>query len=662
MAAPGIVRTIAARCRRCYHCIRNCPARAIKVEAGQAMVMPERCIGCGNCIRVCAQSAKEIQDAVPAVTEMLADRSRPTLACLAPSFPVVLDGLQPGQLVAALRRLGFAEVLEVAFGAELVAHAYTRLEGPGPVITTACPALYTYVEKYMPSLRGYLAPIVSPMIALGRLVKTRYRPEARVVFIGPCVAKKAECTDPAVAGAVDAALTFAEMRRMLQAAAIDPTALAPEEFSGPRPSLGRIFPVPGGLTRAATLQADVLDDSVVVTEGVDRALQALRELEAGRLHARFLDLLLCEGCIGGPVAESASSPLSRKEAVCAYVRSTQPESRPPDVEKYADLDLSREFRGESIALPQPGEAQIRAILASVNKHSKEDELNCGACGYNSCREKAVAVFHGLAEATMCLPYLIDRLEATCEQLATSKQELEMAEEQLIRSEKLASMGQLAAGVAHELNNPLGTMLIYAHLLLRSLPADDPRRADLELMAGEAERCRGIVASLLNFARQSKVDLQPANLNEIVADSLAAVDKHPQFARVTFKRDLDPHLPEAMLDAAQIKQALINLLTNAAEAMPQGGEIRVATGAESPDHIWVVVADNGVGIPEEHLGSLFAPFFTTKPVGKGTGLGLAIVYGIVKMHQGQVEVNSRPGQGSTFTIILPLQPPGREEAR
>jgi len=652
----GIVRTIADRCRRCYTCIRHCPAKAIKVEGGQAKVMEERCIGCGNCIRVCSQAAKEIESARETVSRLLAE-DLPVIACLAPSFPVLLDGVSPGQLVAALRRLGFAEVLEVAFGAELVAQAYGRLDRDGPIITTACPALYAYVEKYMPRLLPHLAPVVSPMLALARVIKQRYRPQARVVFIGPCVAKKAEAKDPEAAGMVDAVLTFAEMKQLLDETKIVPAELAPEPFTGPRPSLGRIFPVSGGLLRTAGLERDVLDAAVVVTEGVDRVVQVLRELETGSLQARLLDLLMCEGCIGGPVAESDQSLFARKEAVCAYVRDSQGEAPAlgPDLAAYADVDLSRTFTDQRISLPQPTEQEIVRVLASVNKLRKEDELNCGACGYNSCREKAAAVYQGLAEATMCLPYLIEQLEATCDQLARSKQELEMAEEQLIHSEKLASMGQLAAGVAHELNNPLGTMLIYAHLLRRSLEETDPKRADLEMIAAEAERCRSIVSGLLNFARQTKVDLAPTDLGAVLRESVAGLERHPGLEQVTFKYELDPDLPSALLDGLQLKGAFINMLRNAAEAMPQGGEITLATGREGEDRIWAKVADTGCGIPEENIGKLFAPFFTTKPIGKGTGLGLAIVYGIVKMHQGQIEVNSRPGHGSAFTVYLPLAP-------
>ncbi|MDO9066423.1 MAG: [Fe-Fe] hydrogenase large subunit C-terminal domain-containing protein, partial [Chloroflexota bacterium] len=219
---PGVVTTIKDKCKRCYSCIRNCPTKAIRVAGGQAEVIEERCIGCGNCFKVCAQNAKEIRSSVTEVRSLLAGPD-PVFACLAPSFPAAFPQQRPAQIVSAVRRLGFAQVLEVAFGAQLVAREYARLAQQHPdrlIITSPCPALVSYVEKYTPSLVPNLAPIVSPMIALGRAIKQRYHPDARVVFVGPCIAKKLEIEDPSVAGAVDAALTFQGLQRMLASASI----------------------------------------------------------------------------------------------------------------------------------------------------------------------------------------------------------------------------------------------------------------------------------------------------------------------------------------------------------------------------------------------------------------------------------------------------------
>jgi signal transduction histidine kinase/iron only hydrogenase large subunit-like protein len=658
----GVVTTIGEKCRRCYTCVRHCPAKAIKVQDGQAKVLPERCIGCGNCIRVCAQAAKKVESDALEVGKTMIASGEHVVACLAPSFPVAFKDVKPRQLVSALRQLGFREVMEVAVGAELVSRAYRRLlgngsdrsNGKGPLISTPCPALVSYVEKYHPELIPNLAPIVSPMIALGRLIKQRLRPHARVVFIGPCVAKKAEARDRNLAGAVDAALTFREMTEWFEEAGITPAALEEGEFNGPRPSVGRVFPVSGGLLRTAALDYDVLDNEIVVTEGVDRTTELLLELKLDGIDARFLDLLFCEGCIKGPFSADRGNAVALKQVVTRYAAGEMGRAVASSLAEYDDLDLSRGFEDAHIEAPQPTEEEIRAILSQTGKIAAKDELNCGACGYPSCREKAVAVYQGLAEAEMCLPYLIDKLQETITELRISRRELLEAEEQLIHTEKLASMGQLAAGVAHEINNPLGTVLIYAHMLLKEVPTDDQRRGDLEVIAREADRCRHIVRSLLDFARQNKPQDQLTDINALLEETIALVTKLDSFAGVQVVVVPATDLPPTLVDPEQLRQAFINIMQNAAEAMPGGGTLTIATGlAAEGEAISIRFTDTGCGIPEENLERIFHPFFTTKPLGRGTGLGLAIVYGIVKMHRGSISVDSKPGVGSAFAVTLPL---------
>ena len=664
-----VVRTIPDKCRRCYTCVRYCPANAIKVEDGQAKVIEERCIGCGNCYKVCAQSAKEIRSSVEEVRGLLAGPD-PVLACLAPSFPAAFPDLAPGQVASAVRALGFAEALEVAFGAQLLGCEYARLARENRdhlIITTPCPALVAYVEKYVPSLLKNLAPLVSPAIALGRVIKERYRPEAKVVFIGPCIAKKAEIVDPNVAGVVDVALTFDELREMWAQAGIDPSACSEEDFDGPRPSVARIFPVSGGLLKTAMLNGDILENEILITEGRDNVLEILKALHSAddALEVRFLDVLFCEGCIAGPVIGDGHSIFARKEMVARYVRrSCGPEAQAAsaaDLERYRSVDLRRSFSDRSIALPTPTEEDIREILRQTNKFTKEDELNCGACGYETCRDKAVAVYQGLAEAEMCLPYLIDQLEENVAKLELFQRELETTHDQLIQSEKLASMGQLAAGVAHEINNPLGTVLLYADLLLRDLPRDDPRAQDLRLILDEARRCKNIVQALLDFARQNKVMARLTDVNRLCRETIEEVEHLPLFERVQFVTEFDPQLPQIQADPAQIRQVLLNLLSNAAEAMPKGGTITISTRSVDAggDAVELSIRDTGCGIPEENIPKLFTPFFTTKPIGKGTGLGLAITYGIVKSHRGSIDVLSTVGVGTTFVVRLPQRQPVAE---
>ena len=238
--------------------------------------------------------------------------------------------------------------------------------------------------------------------------------------------------------------------------------------------------------------------------------------------------------------------------------------------------------------------------------------------------------------------------------------LQSTQEQLLHSEKLASLGQLAAGVAHELNNPLGTILLYTGTIAKERGEDDPEHESLKMILDETQRCKRIVSDLLNFARQNQVIAQLTDLHAILRELIDLIPRHLTTTSITFQKELDLKLPMIEADPSQIRQVILNLMINAIEAMPDGGTLTLRTRGESNKTVTVEVEDTGVGIPEENLGKLFIPFFTTKPIGKGTGLGLAIAYGIVKMHRGQITVRSKEGHGSVFSINLPVKvPPGTE---
>ncbi len=391
----GIVSTIPEKCRRCYTCVRECPAKAIKVISGQATVIAEQCIACGNCVKVCTQKAKRIEDSSMAVARMLEEGER-VFVCLAPSFPVAFAGTDPGSVVSAVRALGVSQVWEVAFGAELISQEYAILARQAiragrPVVSTACPAIVSYVQKYLPALHGALAPIVSPMIATARAIKRRFGAGVRVVFVGPCIAKKAEIRDPYVQGTVDAVLTYDELSALWQRAGIHPASLAPSAFDGPASYLGRSIPLPGGLLRAAGFDADILQNTVLVTEGKDRVVSALKELAEGRSKVRMFDVLFCEGCINGPRMPGTMGAVARREIVTDYINARN-ESQPSrdmgeTIAEFADIDLRRDFAEDAVVLPQPSEEEIAATLRRMRKFGPEDQLDCGSCGYPSCREK-----------------------------------------------------------------------------------------------------------------------------------------------------------------------------------------------------------------------------------------------------------------------------------
>lgn len=230
--------------------------------------------------------------------------------------------------------------------------------------------------------------------------------------------------------------------------------------------------------------------------------------------------------------------------------------------------------------------------------------------------------------------------------------LQATQDQLVQSEKLASLGQLAAGVAHELNNPLGTILLYSDILLKEVSPESQFYSDLAMIVDETKRCKSIVASLLEFARQNQVVAKPTDVNALILSVIEVQRKRSEGKSVIIYHELSPHIPRIQADQAQITQLLVNLIENAVDAMPDGGKVVVRTLNSPAGMVTIEIEDDGTGISPEDQKKLFTPFFTTKPIGKGTGLGLPIVYGIVKMHRGQIYVSSKMNKGTTFTIQLP----------
>lgn len=651
-------KTVKDRCRVCYTCVRGCPAKAIRILDRQAEIVADRCIGCGNCVRVCGRGAKKVVNTVPDVEALLATSSK-VAALVAPSFPAeffdIIDGDDAQVWVGMLRSLGFGLVNEVGFGADLVAHRYRQLlEGRARgqrYIATTCPAVVGYVERYWPDLVGQLAPLVSPMVATARVLRALHGPDLRTVFIGPCLAKKVEASMEELAGEVDAAITFAELRAMFLSRGITPARVTPSDFDAPHPGTGTLFPLNRGLFQAAGISEELDSTEAIAAHGGPASfVTAIEEFAGGNLDFGLLEVLCCNGCVSGPGMTSSEKPFARRARVAKYANESK-HSRDSgewqaSMARFADLDLSRTFLPFDQRTAMPSEDEIGRILRSMGKESEVDELDCKACGYSTCREHATAIYRGLAETTMCLPYVIERFDHTVRQLSESNQQLENAQEQLMHSERLASMGQLAAGVAHELNNPLGVVLLYAHLLRDEAGEGSSIRKELSLISDQATRCKRIVSDLLDFARENKLLLEQLRVEELIKRSLAGL---PLPDNVEIALELGHRHPECECDPAQMIQVLTNLYSNAFAAMPDGGKLTIATREEG-ERLIISVHDSGTGIAPENLKQIFQPFFTTKQIGKGTGLGLAVVYGIVKMHRGDigVESNADPARGPTWT--------------
>ncbi len=656
-----LVTTIRERCRVCYTCVRECPAKAIKIINGQAEVIAERCIGCGNCVKVCSQNAKVFRKEIDKVKELIGSGNK-VAAIVAPSFPAEFAEIKNHRLlVSIIRELGFHYVAEVSFGADLVAGEYKKIlqsKQLPPAISSDCPAIVKYIEYYHPNLVDSLATIVSPMVAMTRVMRKKYGSNLKVVFIGPCIAKKDESPE------VDAALTYRELREMISQHGLKPADVIPTDFDPPMGGRGAIFPVSRGLLNTVGVKEDIFERNVIVAEGRSDFQEAIREFENGQISQEHLELLCCEGCIMGPgmspypFLSSLSRRFRKRASVSDYVihklEEMDMEQWEKDYELYSTIDLYCEFTRRDMRLDRPVSKEIEEVLNKMGKFGPQDHLDCGACGYESCEEHAIAIIRGLAEHEMCLPYTIEKLHNYIDELNISNEKLASAQEALRQSEKLAGMGQLSAGIAHELNNPLGIITMYSNILKDEAAPDDPIRNDLELIAEQAERCKKIVGGLLNFARKNQVNYEENDINRLMEHSISSVVL-PENIKISLESNIMN--PVIRLDFDQMTQVFTNLLKNAGEAMPEeGGTISIIM-SDTDDNVTINIADTGSGIEEENHNKLFTPFFTTKPIGKGTGLGLPIIYGIVKMHKGKISFNSnadksRGPTGTTFTIVLP----------
>ncbi len=656
MAETGykkLVTTIPDKCRVCYTCVRECPAKAIRIVNGQAEVMHERCIGCGNCVKVCSQNAKSFLNEEKEVLALLKS-GQPVAALIAPSFPAEFGDLaDPHELIGVLRAIGFKYVCEVAFGADLVARAFSDIfsnQDHPAVISSDCPAVVYYVRQYHPGLVPALAKVASPMVAMTRVVKKKYGQGVRTVFIGPCISKKAESDE------IDYVLTFQELRHLLKHKGIKPGQIQPSEFDLPRAGRGLIFPVKRGMLQTINIPEDLFDGNILVAEGKVNFPAAIDEFEQGAISDQHLELLCCEGCLMGPGMSPDGKRYARRALIGNYVRDRihhhDNEQWNAEMSEYETLDLSQTFTPVDRRLEMPTPAKIRKVLASIGKRNPQDHLNCGACGYDSCESHAIAIAQGLAEIDMCLPYTIEKMHTSIMELNFSNEKLAKVQQALKHSEKLAHMGQLSAGIAHELNNPLGVVIMYANILLDECE-NEQMKQDLGLIAAQADRCKRIVGNLLNFARKNQVRLEEISLVKLAQDSLTSV-----IIPDRIKTMIDSRVREAVtyLDQEQMMQVLTNLIKNAVDAIAGNGFLTISIESDA-NFFCLSVKDTGTGISPENMDKVFTPFFTTKEIGKGTGLGLATTYGIIKMHKGKIEVDSNndPEKGVTgtcFKIFLP----------
>jgi len=398
-----------SNCKNCYKCIRHCPVKAIRFSGNQAHIIGNECILCGHCFVVCPQNAKEIASEVEKV-KVLIHSGEPVYVSLAPSFVANYEGVGIGAMREALKKLGFADVEETAIGATMVKNEYERMiekEKRDVIISSCCHSINLLIQKYFPSLLPYLADVMSPMQAHCADIKKRY-PGAKTVFIGPCVAKKDEAQH--YEGIVDAVLTYEELTEWLSSEGIE----LKKEMDSNRESRARFFPTTGGILKTMKLNQPGYDYMAI--DGVENCIAALKDIEQGNIHHTFIEMSSCVGsCVGGPVMEKYHpSPVREYLAVAKYAGDKDFKVEQPNQE-----DIRKYFSEIERKNQVPTEAEIAATLRKMGKISKRDELNCGSCGYNTCREKAIAILQGKAEVSMCLPYLQKKAEGFSDRIVNN---------------------------------------------------------------------------------------------------------------------------------------------------------------------------------------------------------------------------------------------------
>ena len=387
-----------SNCKNCYKCIRNCPVKSIKFADGQANIIPDECILCGRCFVNCPQDAQQIRDDVPRVKEMIASGKK-VIASVAPSFIAEFPLMDFAAMKSALLKLGFADAQETAIGATIVKTEYEKMIASGKhdvIISSCCHSVNALIQKYYPSVLPYLADVLSPMLAHCRVIKEE-NPGACAVFIGPCISKKEEAE---LYGECDVALTYEELEAWMNEAGVVPAGDSTEPDEGKR---GRFFPIKGGIIKS--MHTENTGFTYLAVDGVQNCIAAIKEIESGALKNCFIEMNACEGaCINGPAISHHHKPLLSGEVkVVAFAGDDEFRVAMP-------IDTFKNIPYIGTHEKIPGEAAIKEILAKMGKTSPEQELNCGSCGYPTCREKAIAVYQGKADLSMCLPFLKEKAE------------------------------------------------------------------------------------------------------------------------------------------------------------------------------------------------------------------------------------------------------------
>ncbi|WP_350343379.1 [Fe-Fe] hydrogenase large subunit C-terminal domain-containing protein [Proteinivorax tanatarense] len=398
------------KCVNCYKCIRVCEPKAISVFGNRQENDEIRCISCGECYVACDREGLYIKDKVKEVQKALSSDKK-VIASLAPSFPGAFSLNEGKQIVAALKELGFYAVEETAVGADIVINEYekyTKESERKNLISTSCPATNYLVEKYYPELKEYMIPVVSPMIAHGKMIRKKYGEDVYVVFIGPCIAKKVEAKEEQYTGVIDSVLTFVELKKWFEERSIDLSKVDPMDFDGKGKDKGKLIACRIKLSKEKNKEYEKL-----VVTGVERCKEILESIKKGELEGLFLEMLSCSGgCIDGTgMPKDATSYHVRKKRVKDYITNSSCSQENQQSEFAGEININKKESAKKVEQHEYSNEQVEGVLKSMGKNKVEDELNCNACGYGTCRELAESILRGSSHVNMCLPFMRSKAES-----------------------------------------------------------------------------------------------------------------------------------------------------------------------------------------------------------------------------------------------------------
>lgn len=527
-----LISSIKENCTLNYACIRVCPSKAIKIEDAHAQVIHERCIGCGNCVTVCASKALVYANSIDQAKSLLKSEER-VIAMCDPSISGEFNDITSGRnFVGMIKALGFDKVCEVAFGADLVALKYRELFNnfKGKYhITTNCPSVIYYVEKFYPDSINNLAPIISPMIAMSKVVHKKYGADTKVIYITSCTAAKMEADRVEGDGKVDVVLTFVELREMFKDFDITENKVEYAHFDPPIGGKGSLFPLNRGMFQAAGINDDLLTGRVITTEGRYNFIEAIKEFENLQALKKHVDLFYCDGgCIMGPGTSPGGKKFLRRTLVIEYAKkrleSASKEEWVKNVEEYMKLDFSRSYHADDQRMEAPDEAKVKKVLDALGKQNPKDHVDCGACGYSTCDEFATAVSQKLAKPDMCMIFNIKNKQNYIKTLKITNEKLEKTRVALEESEKIAHSEKLAVKEMSITTNvmlqkiPSGVVLVD-----KDLKVIHSNSSFIKLLGEDAEAINEVIPGLKGADLKTLLPVNVINLFQYVISNDSGVE-------------------------------------------------------------------------------------------------------------------------------------------